>query len=43
MTESSKGYESTESDENAILVKDGANVNISDSTVNKSSGDSCLV
>ena len=42
-TESNKEYESTESDENAILVKDGANVNISDSTVNKSSGDSTNV
>lgn len=43
VTETGKEYGSTESDENAILVKDGASVSISDGTVDKSAGDSSNV
>lgn len=37
---SNKEYESSSADENALLVKDGGNIEISDSTINKKSGDS---
>ncbi len=42
-TSTGEEYSSSNSDENAILVKDGAKVSISDGTVDKSAGDSSNV
>ena len=42
-SEDNQTYESTNSDESAILVKDGGNAKISNSTVSKSGGDSSNV